>query len=132
MGGERYYTFKKGAIDFFALDSNYMDPKQLQWVQDSLQKSTAKWKICYFHHPLFNAGKAHGPDLDLRSRLLPLFRQFGVDAVFSGHEHVDERVKPEDNIYFFVEGSSGKLNMHDLRSSDQQITGKRGIASALR
>src|ERR1700759_3922859 len=29
MGGERYYVFKKGDVAFFALASNYMDPKQL-------------------------------------------------------------------------------------------------------
>lgn len=119
MGGERYYTFKKGDAAFFALDSNYMDPKQLQWLRDNLQKSNAKWKICYFHHPLYNLGKAHGPDLDLRSQLRPIFEQYGVDVVFSGHEHVYERVKQQDNIYYFVEGSSGKLNKHDLRPSDQ-------------
>ena len=42
MGGQRYYTFKKGAAEFFVLDSNYMDPAQLSWLEQSLQKSKAK------------------------------------------------------------------------------------------
>ena len=29
MNGERFYTFTKGNVDFFVLDSNYMDRKQL-------------------------------------------------------------------------------------------------------
>src|SRR5215831_10702240 len=74
MGGERYHTFKKGDVAFFALDSNYMDPRQLDWLQDNLEKSKTKWKICYFHPPLYNVGKSHGPDLDLRSQLLPIFQ----------------------------------------------------------
>ena len=121
MNGERYYKFSKGDVDFFVLDSNYMDPTQLKWIGDQLQASKAKWKIAYFHHPLYNFGKHHGPDLDLRAQLAPLFQKFGVNVVFSGHEHVYERIKPVDNIYYFVMGSSGKLMTHDIRASDQMV-----------
>ena len=118
MGGQRYYTFTKGDVQFFVLDSNYMDPAQLSWVEESLQKSKAKWKIAYFHHPLYSNGRTHGPDLDLRTRLTPLFREYGVNAVFSGHEHVYERVQPVDSIYYFILGNSSKLMTHDFRSPD--------------
>lgn len=123
MNGERYYSFKKKDAAFFALDSNYMDPKQLEWVQQNLQSSDARWKICFFHHPLFNAGKSHGPDVDLRSQLLPLFRQYHVNVVFSGHEHVYERLAPQENIYFFVAGNSAKLMSHDLGASNEVKVG---------
>lgn len=123
MGGERYYFFKKGDIAFFVLDSNYMDPKQLDWLTQNLRNSQAKWKIAYFHHPLYNDGKSHGPDVDLRSQIAPLFRHYGVNAVFSGHEHVYERLKPVDNISYFVLGNSGKLMSHDLRRSEQIQSG---------
>src|ERR1022692_2929818 len=53
MGEKRYYNFKNGNAEFFALDSNYMDPTQLDWIQRKLQDSNAAWKICYFHHPLY-------------------------------------------------------------------------------
>lgn len=119
MNGERYYTFKKGDISFFALDSTYMDPNQLDWIEQNLKNSNSKWKICYFHHPLYSDGKSHGPDLDLRARLAPLFKQYGVRVVFSGHEHVYERLKPEDNIYYFILGNSAKLMTHDFKSSQQ-------------
>ena len=68
MNGERYYTFQKGDVGFFVLDSNYMDPAQLDWLDKTLHESKAKWKICYFHHPLYSDGKSHGPDLDLRRK----------------------------------------------------------------
>ena len=123
MGGERYYAFRKGDVAFFALDSNYMDPKQLQWVEENLRSSQGKWKICYFHHPLYNDGRSHGPDTDLRSQLVPLFERYGVNAVFSGHEHVYERIRPENNIYYFILGNSGKLMTHDLRQSAQMVKG---------
>lgn len=117
MDGKRYYTFKKGGVKFLALDSNYMDPKQLDWLGQSLQESKAKWKIAYFHHPLYSNGRKHGPDLDLRTQLVPLFRQYGVNVVFSGHEHVYERIVPENSTYYFILGNSGKLVTHDFKSS---------------
>lgn len=123
MNGERYYTFTKGDVEFFALDSNYMDPTQLRWLQDKLKKATAKWKICYFHHPLYNYGRSHGPDLDLRTQLVPLFRQYGVNVVFSGHEHVYEHIKPEEGIYYFVQGNSAKLSKNDFRKTNELAAG---------
>lgn len=119
MGGERYYSFRKGDIEFFALDSNYMDPNQLSWLRKALEESKSKWKICYFHHPLYSDGKVHGPDLDLRTQLVPLFRQYGVNAVFSGHEHAYERIKPREGVYYFILGNSGKLVTHDFSASEQ-------------
>ncbi|HEV2991980.1 MAG TPA: metallophosphoesterase [Candidatus Angelobacter sp.] len=123
MGGERYYAFRKDEVAFFALDSNYMDPKQLDWLDENLKSSKGKWKICFFHHPLYNDGRHHGPDLDLRNRLLPIFQRNGVNAVFSGHEHVYQRMKPEQNIYYFVLGNSGQLMTHDLRDSGDRAKG---------
>lgn len=123
MGGERYYTFKKNNVAFFALDSTYMNPAQLDWLDGQLQKSNAAWKICYFHHPLFSDGKFHGPDLDLRSVLVPVFQKSRVNVVYSGHEHVYERLKPQNDIYYFVLGNSGELRYHNLRPSEQMQVG---------
>ena len=123
MNGARYYTFKRGDVSFFVLDSNYMDPTQLGWIDQNLQNSKSKWKICYFHHPLYSNGKSHGPDLDLRAQLTPIFKRYGVNVVFSGHEHVYERLKPEDNIYYFILGNSGKLMTHDFRPAPEMEKG---------
>src|SRR6266568_3291372 len=72
MNEKRYYDFKSGNAEFFALDSNYMDPTQLDWVKNELQESNAEWKICFFHHPLYSDGRFHGPDIDLRARIEPV------------------------------------------------------------
>ncbi|HWC19892.1 MAG TPA: metallophosphoesterase [Terriglobales bacterium] len=115
MNGQRYYSFKKGDVQFFALDSNYMDSTQLDWIQQQLSGSTAKWKIAYFHHPLYSDGRFHGPDIDLRNVLMPIFEKYGINIVLSGHDHVYERIKPEAGIYFFLVGNSGELRYHNLR-----------------
>jgi predicted phosphodiesterase len=118
MNGESYYTYKKGKVHFFVLNSNYMDPKQSAWLETQLRDAgNGDWKICYFHHPLYSSAKYHGPSLDLRQSLEPLFVKYGVDVVFAGHEHVYERVRPQHGIYYFTEGASGELRPGDLARS---------------
>lgn len=115
MNGANYYSFKKGNVRFFVLDSNYMDSKQLAWLEKQLQDAGTKdWKICYFHHPLYSSGKTHGSSIELRSLIEPMFTKYDVDVVFSGHDHVYERVHPQNGIYYFTEGSSGQLRNGDL------------------
>lgn len=115
MNGANYYTFKKANVRFFVLDSNYMDAKQLAWLEKQLQEAgTNDWKICYFHHPLYSSGKTHGSSVELRSLIEPMFTKYDVDVVFSGHDHVYERVHPQKGIYYFTEGSSGQLRSGDL------------------
>ena len=118
MNGANYYTFKKGNVRFFALDSNYLDPKQTAWIGTQLREAgNGDWKICFFHHPLYSSGRTHGPSIDLRKVLEPLFVKYGVDAVFSGHEHVYERIRPQQGIYYFTEGASGELRAGNLAPS---------------
>jgi Calcineurin-like phosphoesterase len=117
MGGQRYYSFKKGNVRFFALDSNYMDPEQLTWLTEQLRNSTDDWKIAFFHHPLYSSARAHGSSLELRGILEPLFEKYGVQVVFSGHDHVYERMTPQKGIAYFTEGSSGQLRPGDIRGA---------------
>jgi hypothetical protein len=123
MNEKRFYNFRKGNAEFFALDSNYMDPQQLDWLNNGLRGSSAAWKICYFHHPLYSDGKFHGPDTDLRARLEPVLGNDGVRVVLSGHEHLYERIKPHGGIYYFVLGNSGELRPNGLKQSSDTAKG---------
>ncbi len=123
MNGQRYYTFKKGNARFFALDSNYLDPGQLQWLETQLRESNENWKICFFHQPLYSDGRAHGADLDLRVRLEPLLEKYNVSVVFSGHDHVYERIKPRHGTTYFIVGDSGQLRFHNLQPSAEMAAG---------
>ena len=116
MDGRTYYTFKapKQDVRFFALESSYLDPTQLQWLERELQSSREDWKIPYFHHPLYSSGDRHGSDLRARKALEPLFLKYGVSVVFSGHDHVYERVMPQQGITYFVVGSSGQLRKGNI------------------
>jgi hypothetical protein len=117
MGGQRFYTFQKKDTRFFALDSNYMDKDQQNWLEKELSASTSKWKIAYFHHPLYSSGGRHGSEVDLRAIIEPMFIKHGVSLVFQGHEHFYERLKPQNGIYYFTAGGSAKLRAGDIRGS---------------
>ena len=123
MDGKRYYKFSKGGVDFFALDSTYMTPQQVTWLKSELERSDAKWKIPYFHHPIYSSGERHGAEVDLQVLIEPLFVQNGVDVVFSGHEHFYERMKPQKGIVYVTQGGGAKLRRGNIRDNSA-ITAK--------
>jgi hypothetical protein len=119
MNGERYYSFKgpKGGTRFFALDSNYMSKEQVAWFEKELAASGSDWKIVFFHHPIYSSGERHGSDTALRDQLEPLFLKYGVDVVFTGHEHFYERIKPQKGITYFISGAAAKLRRGNIAES---------------
>jgi 3',5'-cyclic AMP phosphodiesterase CpdA len=114
MNGKEYYRFKKGSVAFYSLNSNYMDKKQVKWLEDELSRDTSEWKVCFFHHPPYSSAKKHGSDDQLREVVEPIFVKYGVDVVLTGHDHVYERIKPQKGIYYFVSGAGGKLRTGDV------------------
>jgi hypothetical protein len=133
MNGERFYTFRgsagglakltEGGVRFFAIDSNYLDKSQLDWLAKELASSGSDWKIAFFHHPLYSSGKTHGSALETRAVLEPLFVKEHVSVVFTGHDHIYERIKPQKGILHFVVGSGGSLRKGDLRRTDMTDKG---------
>jgi 3',5'-cyclic AMP phosphodiesterase CpdA len=116
MNGERYYSYRPsltGGVRLFALDSNYMNPEQVQWLEKELAASGSDWKIAFFHHPLYASGR-HGSDEVLRAQLEPIFLKYGVNVVLTGHEHFYERIKPQKGVQYFVAGASAKLRKGDI------------------
>jgi 3',5'-cyclic AMP phosphodiesterase CpdA len=118
MDGQRYYTYTRNNVRFVALDSTQLDAKQVQWLEATLGAAKEPWKICYFHHPLYSNAARHGSSVDLRVVLEPIFVKYGVNVVFSGHDHVYERVKPQKGIYYFVSGAAGQLRKGNMRPDE--------------
>ena len=122
MDGERYYSFAPPEdllakiatrVEFFALDSTNLDRMQLRWLDERLGKSDAEWKVCFFHHPLYTSGRYRGWARGFRLILEPLLVSHGVDAVFSGHEHIYQRTELQSGIQYFVSGGAGSLRRGD-------------------
>jgi predicted MPP superfamily phosphohydrolase len=51
MNKNEYYSFKKRNVTFFSPNSNYMDKRQVKWLEEELAKNGSQWKICFFHFP---------------------------------------------------------------------------------
>jgi predicted MPP superfamily phosphohydrolase len=117
MNGEEYYRIEKGGISFYALNSTYMDKRQLEWFEAALAKDKAKWKIAFFHHPPYSSGKRHGSEDEIRVALEPLFIKYSVDVVLTGHEHFYERIKPQKGIYYFVTGAGGEVRKNNIKKN---------------
>ena len=116
MEGKLFYSFKAPEQDvrFFALDSTYLDQPQLDWLKKELEGAKEAWKIPYFHHPPYSSAGRHGSDPRIRATLEPIFIANKVSVVFTGHDHVYERIKPQQGITYFVTGSGGQLRQGDL------------------
>ncbi|MBS1787509.1 MAG: metallophosphoesterase [Acidobacteria bacterium] len=136
MGGRRYYNFTKGdkenQIEFFALDSNLMDETQLSWLEGKLKDSKARWKVAFCHHSIYSSSKMHSEYKGLRAQLEPLYVKYGVNAVFAGHAHSYERVKPQKGVQYFTEGASGEIKKRSLnRQSSLMAAGEDMVNSFL-
>ena len=124
MDGRKYYSFRpKSGVRFFAIDSNYVDDKQLDWLGREMTASGSDWKIAFFHHPLYSSGATHGSADAQRGLLEPIFLKRGVNVAFMGHEHFYERIHPQKGVAYFIIGSSSKIRKGDLRKSPLTVYG---------
>lgn len=128
----RWYKFQYGGLaEFFALDSTKNQPQdpaapvyrpgdeQSRWLEESLRQPALPWRLVVVHHPLFSAGPRHEPKLRELRHWLDAWREHGVSAVFSGHEHnlqISERSEATGNIQFVVSGAGGSLRKGNVRS----------------
>lgn len=106
----RWYSFRRGCVEFFVLDSNQSELlsfsfAQLQWLSETLSRATAPWKFVAMHHPLYSSQRE--PSEYRRLLLEPLFVQYGVDLVLAGHDHGYERIRPRRRVRYFVSGGGG-------------------------
>ena len=134
MGGQRYYSFRRAersleggltgaGVRFFSLDSRSFDQEQLDWLRRELSDSASRWKIAYFHHPLYTSGRYESASRPLRITLEPILVAGDVDVVLSGHEHFYERMQPQRGIFYFISGAAGSLRENDIRPTNLTARG---------
>lgn len=105
---ERYYEVDLGLLHLFALDSESEEPDgrsvdsiQAEWLRTRLAASTACYQLVYFHRAPYSTGK-HGSHPVMQWP----FADWGADAVFSGHDHLYERLDV-GGVPYFVNGAGG-------------------------
>ncbi|XP_058258554.1 tartrate-resistant acid phosphatase type 5a isoform X1 [Hemibagrus wyckioides] len=77
--------------------SSVLANRQLLWLQERLQRSTADFLLVAGHYPVWSVSK-HGPTDCLLRRLRPLLVKYKATAYLCGHDH---------NLQYFKESSVG-------------------------
>jgi hypothetical protein len=122
-GNERYYDFTWGPLQLFSVNSDYNEPdgidrisEQAGWLQDEMEGSEAPWQIVYFHHAPYSSG-LHGSNDWMRWP----FKDWGADAVLSGHDHHYERLLIDDLAYFVNGIGGGAIYSYDAPLEGSEV-----------
>jgi 3',5'-cyclic AMP phosphodiesterase CpdA len=102
----RWWSHDFGDVLLIGLDSNQVDePEQRAWLEETLAASTERWRIVALHHPPYSAGY-QGSHLGAREAFGPLFEQYGVQLVLSGHDHDYQRSEVIGGVTYVVSGGA--------------------------
>jgi hypothetical protein len=129
-GTELFYSFDHGDAHFVALFNPWFTSyvftngtAQYQWLTNDLAHSRKKWKFMFFHHPIANSG-AHASfdrdgngvidQTDLMFLLQPVAQTYGVQLIFSGHDHNFEKFAPTNGLHHVVSGGGGHVSLYNL------------------
>lgn len=133
---DKYYTFKKGDIQFYVLDTNIDRMtqteinKQLKFIKRKIKESTSKWNIVYGHHTWRSVGGHGNADSDLEKFFKSIFNTGKIDLYMCGHDHSKQFIYkklPKNNfMYLLVCGTGGKNtdNVYDknnLKKNDSEL-----------
>lgn len=89
-----YYIDYQG-VRVVSLDSNKETEAQVPWLRKVLENNPNRWTILTFHYPIFSpATDRDNPEL--RALWKPIFDEFKVDLVLSGHDHTYARTGQVD------------------------------------
>ncbi len=110
---ERFFSVKYATTLLISLDQYVSDigasSAQVAWLEQTLQEANQdadiRLKLVELHSGPYDSGN-HGSSSSARDVLVPLFEQYGVDVVFSGHDHHYERSTVND-VKYVVTGGGG-------------------------
>ena len=95
-GNEQWFSIDWGPnLHIVALNSEVsITGEQLDWLKSDLaEHENCLWKVVLFHNPAFSSGN-HGSSASVQRYWVPIFDNYHVDLVFSGHDHDYERTYP--------------------------------------
>ena len=115
----RYYTFRRGDIEFFALDANVDKQtrkeidEQIRYMKPKIEKSTAKWKIAYGHQPWVSIGDHGNAPPKLHKFFNSLFGSGLIDIYMCGDDHNKQLIektllKIDKKMILIVCGTGGR------------------------
>jgi acid phosphatase type 7 len=133
-GRERFYSFRYANAEFLAIDDEVTSfapgSRQYRWIDATLGRSRACWKIPFFHHPVHaEYVDPHAGDVkklrQLQRWLVPIFERHGVKLVLNGHQHDYLRTTKLAGVTFVVTGGGGAA-LDPLPLAPSAVTAARG------
>ncbi len=107
----RWYSVERGGVHMAVLDSESdlsAGSPQLAWLEKDLSGAGTPFVAVMLHTSPYSSGP-HGDDRKLKEHLVPLLEKYGVDVVFSGHDHDYERLEVEGVTYVVTGGGGAPL-----------------------
>lgn len=114
-----YYSFNYSNVHFCMIDvfqnqldwGGFVSETQESWIRRDLAANQDKWLIVVLHAPLYSTGHFN-MNQQLIYQLAPIFYEYEVDIVLSGHDHDYEafwtnRTEKWGGTYYFVTGGGG-------------------------
>ncbi len=121
-GDDMYYSFDYGPVHIAVVDqydNGTYDPAKLSttqrsWLENDLASSNKRWKFILLHEPGWSAkytslSREHGNNTDVQQNIQPLCIQYGVQAVFGGHNHYYAHCLVEGVHHFTLGGGGAPL-----------------------
>ncbi|MCD4732590.1 MAG: metallophosphoesterase [Bacteroidales bacterium] len=118
----RYWSFDYGPVHVTVLDQypdyytflpleGYLDSLQLVWIEQDLSSTDKPWKVIILHEPGWScegssSGYAHPNNPDVQNLLQPLLEQYGVQILFSAHNHYYARAC-KNGVYHITTAGGG-------------------------
>ncbi|MCL2140170.1 MAG: metallophosphoesterase [Dehalococcoidia bacterium] len=120
-GSQLWYRIDIGSIHFLFLDIEWSAESytaaQAAWLESQLQEIPRNdWKIVLGHGYYFSSGATQTcrdwfDNLETITPLTPLFEKYGVDLVFSGHNHHMELLQ-NNGVTYVICGAFGGAHDH--------------------
>ncbi len=122
-GTEVYYSFDKAHVHLVSVTTFWQSytsgSAQHTWLANDLATTNKTWKIVYGHDgPYISQNGGSSGSSTLRSHLVPLFQQHGVDLYLHGHYHEYQR-NVINGVTYINQGTGGQSlgqNSDDLQS----------------
>lgn len=141
-GTKLFYSFDHGDVHFVSLFNPWYhvyvpraDDAQYTWLTNDLARTTKPWKIIFCHFPAamcsshyhdnYNGYNTPLDQFEFMELIAPIANTYGVQLLFSGHDHTYQRFAPVGGLYCIVNGSGG----HPLYQGRYPLPGLRYFRS---
>lgn len=119
------YSFHKGPVDFFAIDSSLLTSDDyrssvIKTIKPKLEASEAPWRIAFAHHPIVSNGSHYKPKSGVVAGYEKLVCDKKVHMLISGHDHNRQWFKNNPNCpntHLIVSGAAAETTPFKEKTS---------------